>query len=134
MELRGTVNRVELIGWVGGDPEQRFIPSGAAVCSFSIATKRPGAKNEAGERAIDTDWTSIEAWERLGEQCKRYLHKGSRVRVVGSLHTQSWDDRETGQKRFKTVVRAEEVLFLDRPPETQDEPAAVEEVTEDLPF
>jgi len=136
-QVRGTVNRVELVGWVGAEPEQRFIQSGAAVCSFRIATKRPAGRNESGERMFETDWTTIEAWDKLAEQCGRYLHKGSRVRVVGSLHTRSWEDRESGQKRFKTVVRAEDVLFLDARQESHDEPDAPEEaveVVEDLPF
>ncbi len=86
---------------------------------------------------FETDWTTIEAWDKLAEQCGRYLRKGSRVRVVGSLHTRSWEDRESGQKRFKTVVRAEDVLFLDARQESHDEPDAPEEaaeVAEDLPF
>ncbi|MFL5800423.1 MAG: single-stranded DNA-binding protein, partial [Roseiflexaceae bacterium] len=95
-QVRGTVNRVELVGWVGAEPEQRFIQSGAAVCSFRVATKRPAGRNESGERMFETDWTTIEAWDKLAEQCGRYLHKGSRVRVVGSLHTRSWEDRESG--------------------------------------
>ena len=133
-QIKGTVNRVELVGWVGAEPEQRFIPSGAAVCNFRVATKRWSGRGEDGNRSVETDWTPVEAWERLAEQCGRFLHKGSRVRVVGSLQTQSWEDRESGQKRYKTVVRAEDVLFLDARQERADEAAAVEETVEDLPF
>jgi single-strand DNA-binding protein len=132
-QVKGTVNRVELVGWIGAEPEQRFIPSGAAVCNFRVATNRLAGRNEAGERVVEAEWTTVEAWEKLAEQCARYLHKGSRVRVTGSLMTRSWEDRESGQKRFKTVVRAEDVLFLDARHEAQDaEP--VPEVVEDLPF
>jgi len=120
------------VGWVGAEPEQRFIPSGAAVCSFRVATKGPAGRNEAGERTFDTDWTTVEAWEKLAEQCGRFLHKGSRVRVIGSLHTQSWEDRESGQRRFKTSMRADEVLLLDARECEQDEAEAVEEIVEDL--
>ena len=136
-QVKGTVNRVELIGWVGAEPEQRFIPSGVAVCSFGVATKRLAGRSESGERMFETDWTTVEAWDKLAEQCGRYLHKGRRVRVVGSLQTRSWEDRESGQKRFRTVVRAEDVLFLDAPPEQHEEVGAAEdavEVVEDLPF
>ncbi|MBK9943375.1 MAG: single-stranded DNA-binding protein [Kouleothrix sp.] len=133
-QVKGTLNRVELIGWLGAEPEQRFVPSGAAVCNFRVATKRPAGRNEAGERILESEWTSVEAWEKLAEQCGRFLHKGSRVRVVGSLQTQSWEDRETGQRRFKTVVRAEDVLFLDARPEAQEQPALAAEETEDVPF
>jgi len=135
--VKGTVNRVELVGWAGAEPEQRFLPSGIAVCSFRVATRRPGGRNEAGERLYETDWTTIEAWDKLGERCAHTLHKGSRVRVVGSLQTRSWEDRESGQKRFKTVVRAEDVMYLDARQEPHDEAEAAEEaveVVEDLPF
>jgi single-strand DNA-binding protein len=132
-QIKGTVNRVELVGWIGAEPRSRFIPSGTAVCDFRVATNRPAGRNEAGERVVEAEWTTVEAWDKLAEQCGRFLHKGSRVRVVGSLQTQSWEDRESGQKRYKTVVRAEEVLFLDARPE-QDAAEAAEETVEDLPF
>lgn len=134
-QIKGTVNRVELVGWIGADPEQRFTPSGTAVISFRVATKRWAGRSDDGSRVVDTDWTAVEAWDKLAEQCGRVLRKGSRVRVIGSLHTQSWEDRESGQKRFKTVVRADDVLFLNARERTQDDAEAVgEEVVEDLPF
>jgi single-strand DNA-binding protein len=138
-QVKGTVNHVELIGWLGGDPEQRFLPSGVSVCSFRVATKRYSGRNEAGERTVETDWTPVEVWDRLAEQCASMLHKGSRVRVIGGLITQSWEDRETKQRRYKTFVRAESVLFLDARAEAQqvDEEtteASVAELVEDLPF
>jgi single-strand DNA-binding protein len=132
--IKGTVNRVELVGWVGADPEQRFVPSGVAVCKFQVATNRLGGRNEAGEWVTEAEWTTIEAWDKLAELCGQALHKGSRVRVVGSLQTQSWEDRASGQKRSKTFVRAEDVMFLNTRERTQDEAAAVEETVEDLPF
>jgi single-strand DNA-binding protein len=133
-QIKGTVNRVELVGWVGAEPEQRFIPSGVAVCNFRVATNRFAGRNEAGERLVEAEWTTVEAWDKLAEQCGRFIHKGSRVRVTGSLQTQSWEDRETGQKRYRTVVRAEEVLFLGPRQATQDAAEAVEEIVADLPF
>jgi single-strand DNA-binding protein len=132
-QVKGTVNRVELVGWIGAEPEQRFVPSGTAVCNFRVATNRLGGRNEAGERTMEAEWTTVEAWDKLAEQCAQFLHKGSRVRVTGSLMTRSWEDRETGQKRSKTVVRAEDVLFLGARERQQDE-AAVEEDVADLPF
>jgi single-strand DNA-binding protein len=133
-QIRGTVNRVELVGWIGAEPEQRFLPSGTVVCNFRVATKRWAGRSEDGSRTVETDWTPVEAWEKLAETCARYIHKGSRVRVIGSLHTRSWEDRESGQKHFKTIVRADEVLFLDAREREQDETAAVEETVEALPF
>ena len=85
MEYRGTVNTVELIGWLGQDPEMRFTPQGTAVTTISVATKRPSHAN--GE--IKTDWITVEAWEKLAEQINTHLRKGSRVRVVGYLVTSS---------------------------------------------
>lgn len=136
-QVKGTVNRVELVGWIGAEPEQRFLPSGTVVCNFRVATKRWAGRGEDGSRSVETDWTPVEAWDKLAETCARYIHKGSRVRVTGSLHTRSWEDRESGQKRFKTIVRADEVLFLDTRPGTLDAAEAVEESTEiaeALPF
>lgn len=121
MTIKGTVNRVELIGWLGNDPSQRFLASGVGVCDFDVATKRFGTRSDDGERTFETEWTTIEAWDTLGDLCQDRLHKGSRVRVIGSLRTRSWDDRETGQRRSKTVVRADEVLFLDAAPGDRDE-------------
>ena len=135
--VKGTVNRVELVGWIGAEPEQRFLPSGTAVCNFRVATKRWAGRSEDGSRSVETDWTPVEAWDKLAETCARYIHKGSRVRVIGSLHTRSWEDRECGQKRFKTIVRADEVLFLDTRPDMPEAAEAVEEsveVAEALPF
>lgn len=134
-QVRGTVNSVELIGWIGDAPEQRVFASGAKVCTFNVATKHWGARSETGDRGIETDWTPVEAWEKLSEQAMRFLHKGSRVRVIGSMRTQSWEDRESGQRRYKTFVRANEILFLDNRSDSngQDLPEAVEE-TEEVPF
>lgn len=130
MQLRGTVNRVELIGWLGEAPEQRIFATGTKVCSFSIATKRYGSRNEAGERQIETDWITVEAWEKLAEICHTNLHKGSRVRISGSLHTRSWEDRESGQRRFRTYVRASEVLLLDPRTESHENQDVADEVAE----
>jgi single-strand DNA-binding protein len=137
-QVRGTVNRVELIGWLGDAPEQRIFASGTKVCSFSVATKRLGSRAESGERQFETDWTSVEVWEKLAERCATSLHKGSRVRISGSLHTRSWDDKESGQRRYRTIVRADEVLFLDARGDAHEELPAEEapegEDGEDVPF
>ncbi len=127
-QVRGTLNHVELIGWLGDAPEQRVFASGARMCSFSIATRRFGARNEQGTREFDTEWTTVESWDRLGEQCSESLGKGSRVHVCGNLQTRSWEDRDTGQRRSRTIVRATSVLFLEPRPETADTDEVVEDV------
>ncbi|HEU4325023.1 MAG TPA: single-stranded DNA-binding protein [Roseiflexaceae bacterium] len=137
--IKGTVNRVELLGWLGADPELRFTPSGTAVCKMRVATRRI-ARAASGERSYETEWTTVEAWERQAERCNTYLHKGSRVLITGSLRTDSWEDRESGQRRSRTLVRADEVVFLDaRPDDPADadhDEAAPEPALEgeDLPF
>ena len=113
------------------------VKNGAARLSVVIARRcaaeHIGQGSGRAERSVETDWTPIEAWDKLAETCGRYLHKGRRVRLIGSLHTRSWEDRESGQKRFKTVVKADEILFLDARPEQESESAEVAE-TEDIPF
>ncbi|HSH80473.1 MAG TPA: single-stranded DNA-binding protein [Herpetosiphonaceae bacterium] len=110
--IKGTVNYVELIGWLGSDPEERFTPSGIAIANFSLATKRYGARQEDGSWLYETDWIDVEAIDKLAETVTANLQKGSRVRVTGSLRTDTWQDRE-GNPRKRLFVRADDVLFLD---------------------
>jgi len=110
--VRGTVNYVELIGWLGNEPEQRYTPSGVPIAEFSVATKRLGSRNEDGSWSYDTDWLDVVAWDQLAETAVANLRKGSRVRVTGSLRADSWEDRE-GNKRKRVVVRADDIMFLD---------------------
>lgn len=110
--IKGTVNYVELIGWLGSDPEQRYTPSGVAIAEFSVATKRVGSRNEDGSWSYETDWLDVVAWDQLAETVVTSLRKGSRVRVTGSLRVDNWEDRE-GNKRKRINVRAEDIIFLD---------------------
>lgn len=110
--IKGTVNYVELIGWLGNEPEQRYTPSGVAIAEFSVATKRVGGRNEDGSWSYETDWIDVVAWDQLAETVATSLRKGSRVRVTGSLRVDSWEDRE-GNKRKRVNVRAEDIIFLD---------------------
>jgi single-strand DNA-binding protein len=128
------------LGWLGSDPEMRFLASGAAVCRLRIATRRLAGQDAAGRREYETDWTNIEAWDRLAERCNTYLHKGSRVLISGSLRTDTWTDKSSGQLRSRTYVRASDVLFLDaRPGMPSAELAAADEIDapvegEEVPF
>lgn len=110
--VRGTVNYVELIGWLGNEPEQRYTPSGVAIAEFSVATKRLGNRNEDGSWNYDTDWLDVVAWDQLAETAVANLRKGSRVRVIGSLRTDTWEDRD-GNKRKRVMVRADDIMYLD---------------------
>lgn len=110
--IKGTVNYVEIIGWLGNEPEQRYTPSGVAIAEFSVATKRVGSRNEDGSWSYETDWLDVVAWDQLAETVCANLRKGSRVRVTGSLRTDSWEDRD-GNRRKRVNVRAEDIIFLD---------------------
>lgn len=115
--MAGTLNRVMLIGRLTRDPELRYTPSGTAVCSLAIATNR-FTTDPSGERKEVAEYHNVVAWNsgtrKLAELCGQYLQKGRLVYVEGRLQTSSWDDKETGQKRYKTEVNAQDVQFLDR--------------------
>jgi single-strand DNA-binding protein len=114
--MSGSLNRVMLIGRLTRDPELRFTPSGTAVCNLAIATNRYG-QDPNGERREYTDYHDIVVWNsgnrKLAELCGQYLQKGRMVYVEGRLQTRSWDDKDTGAKRYKTEVNANDVQFLD---------------------
>lgn len=110
--IKGTVNRVELIGWLGDTPKEKRTSHDVAIANFSVATKRPGMKQEDGSWLYETEWVDVEAFDHLAETIISNLKKGSRVRVTGTLRSQTWEDRN-GTKHRTTVVRAEEIMFLD---------------------
>jgi single-strand DNA-binding protein len=105
------LNRVQLIGRLGRDPELKNIPSGKKVCSFSLAVNRRW-KDREGETQENTDWFNIEAWERLGEVCGDYLKKGSLIFIEGRLQTDTYEDN--GSTRYFTKVIASQMQMLDR--------------------
>ena len=107
------INKVILVGRLGKDPEIRSTPGGATVAKFTMATdERFTDKN--GEKQERTEWHNITAWGRLGEICGQYLRKGKLVYIEGSIRTDSWDDKESGQKRYRTEIVAREMKMLDR--------------------
>jgi single-strand DNA-binding protein len=112
MATNNTVNRIELIGYMGAMPEMRFTANGAPVTNFSIATNRTW-KGQDGEQRKETDWHRVTAWGRLAEVVNEYMGKGKRVRVIGRLEYQSWTDKESGEQRNRAVIVASQVLFLD---------------------
>ena len=108
-----SINKVILIGRLGRDPEVRSTPSGATVAKFSIATDEKFTDRN-GERQERTEWHNIVAWAKLAEICGQYLKKGKLVYIEGSLRTDSWDDKETGQKKYRTEIVARDMKMLDR--------------------
>jgi single-strand DNA-binding protein len=122
-----SLNRIQLIGHLGKDPEVRSTPTGKKVTSFSVAVSRRW-KNSAGEEKESTDWFNVEAWGRLGEVCKQYLHKGRLVFLEGHLRTDRYDHE--GETRYFTKVIASQMQMLDR--KAEDLPAIeAEEPTEE---
>jgi len=141
-----SVNKAILIGNLGRDPEVRYLPSGAAVCNFSIATteKWKGKDGTPGER---TEWHRIVVFGKQAENCKEFLKKGRPVYIEGRLQYREWNDKE-GNKRNTTEIVAQTVQFLgsgggggrggsqqqEQQPPTPDKPSALGESDDDIPF
>ena len=107
------INKVILVGRLGKDPEIRSTPGGTSVAKFSLATDdRSTDKN--GEKQERTEWHNIVAWSKLAEICGQYLRKGKLVYIEGSIRTDSWDDKESGQKKYRTEIIANTMKMLDR--------------------
>lgn len=106
------LNKVQLIGRLGFDPETKYTQQGSAVTTMRIASSRTWRTAE-GEQREDTEWFRVVAWNKLGEICAQYLTKGSKVYIEGRLQTRSWDDPQSGQKRYSTEVIANDMIMLD---------------------
>jgi single-strand DNA-binding protein len=108
-----SVNKVILIGRLGKDPEIRSTPQGTTVAKFTMATDERFTDRN-GEKQERTEWHNIVAWAKLAEICGQYLKKGKLVYIEGQLRTDSWDDKESGQKRYRTEIVAQNMQMLDR--------------------
>ena len=106
-----SVNKVVLIGNIGKNPEIKYTPNGTAVAKFSLATNER-FKDKSGEWQDRTEWHSIVAWQRLAEVIGEYTNKGGRLYIEGRLQTSSWEDRESGQKRYRTEIVAQDIVLL----------------------
>ena len=109
----GSLNKVMLIGRLGQDPETRYTQSGQAVANFSLATTDHW-KDAHGMAQERTEWHNLVAWAKNADLVQNYLRKGSLVYIEGSLQTRSWDDQNTGQKRYKTEVNVQRIQFLEK--------------------
>ncbi len=107
------LNRVQLIGYLGRDPETRTIPSGKKVSHFSLGVTRRWKSGSENKEA--TDWFNVEIWGRLGELSQQYLKKGSLVYLEGRLTTDKYEDKG-GETKYFTKVVALSLQFLDRKP------------------
>jgi single-strand DNA-binding protein len=156
------VNKVILLGNLGKDPEVKYTPSGMAIASFSLATSS-SVKDKDGNWQDKTEWHNIKAFGRTAEIAGEYLKKGRTVYLEGRIHYDSWDDKETGQKKYMTQILVNELTlvggqreggeggggysgarsgggkaannFDQRAPEPEGAPAPSGEITdEDIPF
>jgi single-strand DNA-binding protein len=128
-----SLNRVQLIGRLGKDPEGKFTPTGKKVTHFSLAVSNRW-KSKEGDTKEYTEWVNVEAWGRLGELCQEYLKKGSLVFVEGRLKTDKYEEK--GESRYFTKVVALSLQFLDKKPaeepvlQVEEEEAEYEAVPE----
>lgn len=142
-----SVNKVILVGNLGRDPEMRYIPSGDAVCNFSIATTDTW-KDKQGQKQERTEWHSISMFGKLAEIAGEYLKKGSSVYIEGRLQTQKWMDKESQEERQRTQVVADRMQMLggrqdqesarsEPQPRTNEQSAGgsgFEDFSDDIPF
>ncbi|MBP6086942.1 MAG: single-stranded DNA-binding protein [Pelolinea sp.] len=116
------LNRVQIIGRLGRDPEEKTTKNGSTYVVFPVAVDRRW-RGRGGETRKETDWFTVEAWGKLGEICKNYLNKGRLIFLEGRLRTTRYDHE--GEVRYFTKVIANRMQMLDRP---KDEEISEEEI------
>ena len=112
-------NSVVLLGRLARDPELKYAPGGAPVCTFSIATNQHYTKSD-GQKAQSVTFVDVTVWRRLAEVCSQFLKKGRPVLVSGSLEQDRWVDAKTQQPRSRLKVLAREVKFVGPKPEVEE--------------
>lgn len=133
------LNKVQIIGNLGQDPEVRFLSTGSAVCDLSVATNEKWT-DKAGEKHEHTEWHKVTCWGKTAELVGKYLKKGRRCYVEGKLQTQEYE--KDGSKRWITKIVAQRVLFLDTKqerrgddaPESEPPPGHAQGDSDDIPF
>jgi single-strand DNA-binding protein len=106
-----SVNKVILIGNLGKDPEVKYTPSGMAVARFTLATNER-FKDKEGNWQDKTEWHNLVAFQRTAEIVGEYLKKGRSCYIEGKLQTSSWDDKESGQKKYRTEIIVNDLVLL----------------------
>lgn len=107
------INKVILIGNLGAAPEVRYMPSGGAVTTLSIATSESWKDKQTGEKQERTEWHRVIFFNKMAEIARDYLKKGSKVYIEGSLRTRKWQDKNTGQDRYTTEIMGNDMQMLD---------------------
>ena len=132
---KGSVNKVVLVGHLGGDPETRFTPSGAAVANFNLATNESW-RDSNGELQDKTEWHRCVMFGKSAEMSGELLKKGQLVYLEGKLQTRNWEDKD-GVKRYTTEVVCDIFTMLGRKMDNDSgraTPVAASEDEDDLPF
>lgn len=106
------LNKVMLIGRLGTEPELRYTQQGVPITTFRMAISRQWRDSE-GHQRDETEWFTVVSWNRLAEICSEYLQKGARVYVEGRMQNRSWDDPQSGEKRYRTEIVANDMIILE---------------------
>ncbi len=106
------VNKVILVGNLGADPEVRYMPSGGAVTTINIATSEQWTDKTSGQKQERTEWHRVTLFNRLGEIAGEYLKKGSQVYIEGSIRTDKYQDKNSGEDRYSTQIIANNMQLL----------------------
>jgi len=134
--LSKSLNKTQIIGRLGKDPEIRYTSNGKAVANISVATTESWKKD--GQQQEHTEWHRITVWDKLAEICEQYLHKGDLAYFEGQLRTRKWQD-QSGSDRYSTEIKASEMLMLggrgeSRPEQSQPEPSQPDDGFDNIPF
>jgi len=106
-----SINKAILVGNVGKDPEIKYTPNGVPLAKFSLATNER-FKDKSGEWQDRTEWHNVLAWQRLAEIVGEFVQKGSKLYIEGKLQSSSWEDRNSGEKRYRTEIVARDIVLL----------------------
>lgn len=141
-----SVNKVILVGNLGKDPEMRSFPSGDQVANVSLATTSKWKDRQTGEVKEQTEWHRLVFGGRLAEIVGKYLRKGSQIYIEGSIRTRKWQDQPTGQDRYSTEIRVDQMQMLggrpdgSQPAQRQQAPqpksngGGFDDIDSDIPF
>lgn len=126
-----SLNKVQIIGNLGKDPESKMTTTGKSVSNFSVALSER-YKDKSGNWQDKTEWVNVVVWERLSELAAQYLKKGSKVYIEGRISTRSYD--KDGVTKYITEVVGQELILLDGKPSTSEQAAQPVVDDSDIPF
>lgn len=134
-----SINKAILVGHLGKDPDSRYLASGDAVCTLSLATSESWKDKTTGEKKEAVEWHRVTAFGKLAEICGQYLKKGSFVYIEGKIQTKKWRDKD-GQDKYTTEIRADTMKMLGGNPAQEAKPdiapqgGSLADMDDDIPF